>query len=150
MSEVKRRRLCLIVIGIVAIAVAATRVWFHVVPRGASVLPYLIASCDAGVIVAPDGRNRVAVVFNDAGAAHSGNFWTWVVKNHWLFGKSVVAEGYSGAEVRYGEQPFPLKWLGNRRFVVQFLSGRYSGEDRRVKGSVSAMASDRRLRYCSC
>jgi hypothetical protein len=67
------------------------------------------------------------VYFNDAGAMHSGYFWTWVVR-----GNRVIAEGYSDTEVCIGAVPFPLEWIDDRTLAVTFLSERYGGTTRTV------------------
>ena len=64
-------------------------------------------------------------MFNDAGAAHSGNHWTWLIFNDWLSGKHVVAEGYSRPDVRQGEVAFPFRWLDSRTLTVEFATRRY-------------------------
>jgi hypothetical protein len=74
----------------------------------------------------PDGRRTVRVFFNDAGAAHSGNHWTWVIEDSWVLGRRVVAQGYLGPEFRMGEQPMPLDWRVGDEVHVKFANGRYA------------------------
>lgn len=92
-------------------------------PRGASPLPYLLASVDGGMIESPNGQ-QYEVWFNDAGAAHSGAHWTWIISNHPAYGKRVVTEGYLGSEYAVENRPIPLSWDGDVP-VVDFQRSRY-------------------------
>jgi hypothetical protein len=109
------------------------RVYVHVVPRGAEFLPYILASVRGPEIKTPDGEIGLRVMFNDAGAAHSGNHWTWIVKNDWLLGKRVIAKDYSGSAVRFGERRFPIKWLDNRTAEIEFVAGRQNNKPKVVQ-----------------
>jgi hypothetical protein len=100
------------------------RVYHQVIPWGAPFLPYLFSTRGA-VLDSPDGRVRLRVMFNDAGAAHSGNHWTWIIRDSWLLGPRVVAEGYSDARFAVDREPFPAIWTSPRDLAVDFLSGRY-------------------------
>ncbi len=117
-----RIRTLLIYIAILAIAVsAATRIYHSFVPRGASAMPFLLASVDGGTIESPNGT-VYEVWFNDTGAAHSGAHWTWIVATHPVYGKRVVTEGYLGSEFAVGKLPIPVSWDGEIP-KVPFLSG---------------------------
>ena len=61
------------------------------------------------------------MLFGDAGATHSGNFWTWVLASHWLTGKRIVAEGYSAYDVRYSTQKFPIEWINEKKCWISFV-----------------------------
>ena len=77
----------------VAVAVIATtlavsgRVYRQVVPIGADFFPFWIASDGGPTLASPDRQRIVRVVFNDAGGAHSGNHWTWLVVEDVITGK---------------------------------------------------------------
>jgi hypothetical protein len=120
------RRTSTILAVIIVLAFLSWRVLRAFVPSGAGFFPYLLASIEKDVYLSPGGQHRVAVVYNDAGAAHSGNHWTWIVTDHWLIGKKVVAEGYTGSEI-IGE-PFSMSWLDEHTFVVSFLNDRHGRE----------------------
>jgi hypothetical protein len=95
-------------------------VWNFGVPRGAAILPFILASDDGPTMHSPSGDVSLKVYFNDAGAAHSGHFWTWVVRNN-----RVIAEGYSAPSVRYSHVSFPLEWCDGDSFKVTFKTDRY-------------------------
>ena len=99
-----------------------------IVPAGASPYPFLMARVKGPLLESPDGKTRLQVWFNDAGAAHSGNHWTWIVRSHWLLGGSVVAQGYLGGEQAARGEPVPARWTGERSLSITFLNGRYSGD----------------------
>ena len=118
----KRKRLTNL-LAVLALCVAGGRIYFEIVPRGASMIPFLVASVDGGGIESPDGA-QYHVWFNDAGAAHSGNHWTWIVGSNPIFGKHVVTQGFLGAEQAIDGEPLPLTWEDDHP-VVQFRNGRY-------------------------
>jgi len=72
------------------------------------------------VLRSPDGSCILNVYFNDAGAMHSGNHWTWIIKNDIFSGKSCVAQGYMSAVDKDG--PFPATWDGNEHMIITFRS----------------------------
>ena len=82
-------------------------------------MPYLLASVDGGTIESPNGQ-KYEIWFNDAGAAHSGAHWTWIVLAHPAYGK----QGYLGSEYAVENRPIPVSWDGDLP-VVDFQSGRY-------------------------
>lgn len=121
--------------GLVALAalvggVLALRLWSECVPFGASVQPYLLASRDGPVVTSPDGAIVLRVVFNDAGAAHSGHHWTWFVASSPVWGRRVVAQGYMPPEVAImangDNEPLPVRWLDDRTLEIEFRDGRRS------------------------
>ena len=61
------------------------------------------------------------------GDDHGGNYHTWLVKDHWLWGKKVLAQGWSTHEVFKGRQDFPLKWLSEAAIEVKFLTRKIGG-----------------------
>lgn len=99
--------------------------WFAVrtVPFGAFGIPYFVASVDEGHSVL---GKPWRIIYNDAGAAHSGNFWTWVVEDRGFY-RVVVAQGYSTPDVRYGDSPLPSK-IEDGSIYLGFASSRYRGE----------------------
>ena len=54
------------------------RLYCGVVPRGASLEPFVGYSRELKRITPPQGK-MYRVFVNDAGAIHSGNHWVWVV-----------------------------------------------------------------------
>jgi hypothetical protein len=107
-------------------AVAAMRIYFSIVPRGASFFPWTMARVDGPTLRSPDGQRTVHVYFNDAGAMHSGNHWTWIVEDSWLWGRSVVSAGYLDPGIAVKGEPVPLEWGPHNEVQVRFLPGRYS------------------------
>ena len=108
---------------IAALLCVTLRIYHSFVPRGASPVPYLFASVDGGTIESPNGQ-MYEIWFNDAGAAHSGAHWTWIVSTHLAYGKRVVAEGYLGSGYAVDNRPIPVLWDGDNP-VIEFQSGRY-------------------------
>ena len=100
----------------------------QVVPLGLrlrSFVPFYFASRDLGTFSSPEGTNEVTVIINDAGAMHSGNHWTWIIKSSPHDGGQVVAEGY----LLYPDtcrETLPLRWLSERKIEVRFRQGRRS------------------------
>ena len=81
--------------------------------------------------VSPDGRRVVQVKFNDAGAARSGNHWTWLIVDHWLTGKRVIAERAEAYLMcGEGEVAFPSRWLDGQSLSVSFVAGRYDDHEK--------------------
>jgi hypothetical protein len=115
----------LVAAAVVVGALAAARTYFAFVPRGASLEPRTLWRVDGPVLRSPDGRRVVRVYFNDAGAMHSGNHWTWLVEDKWWCGRRVVAEGYLGPDVAVGGGPVPLTRGPNNEVRVTFLRRRY-------------------------
>ena len=127
MARRLKRNLAIATALSVLLAVAAVRRYFAIVPRGASFHPWTRARVDGPTLRSPDGRRTVRVYFNDAGAMHSGNHWTWVVEDSLLWGRRVVSEGYLGADVAVSGDPVPLEWGPGNEVRVRFLPGRYKG-----------------------
>ena len=96
------------------------------IPRGAAPIPWLMARVDGGEVCSPDGLERLRVSFNDAGAMHSGNHWTWVSKYSPIGGWSVVVEGYVGPGMAVSGAPLVLDWSDPDTVCVKFVDGRYS------------------------
>lgn len=120
-----RIRTLLIAVASFAVLLSVTLRTYHaVVPKGASPMPYLFASVSGGTIESPSGK-VYEIWFNDAGAAHSGAHWTWIVSAHPVYGKSVITEGYLGSEYAVEQCPIPVSWDGDLP-VIDFQSGRYS------------------------
>jgi hypothetical protein len=115
---------------VLVIPLLVVRAYRHAMPAGAEFYPFWYASLEGPRLYSPDGRRVVQVVFNDAGAMHSGNFWTWLIVEDWLTGKRVVAEGYSVSDVRYRRVPFPLRWIDDRTISVVFRTRRRESMER--------------------
>jgi hypothetical protein len=122
-----KRKLAIAMALVVVLAIAVVRGYFAIIPRGASFYPWTMARVDGPTLNSPDGRRTVRVYFNDAGAMHSGNHWTWIVEDSWLWGRRVVAEGYVGPDVAVSGKPVPLEWGPRNEVRVRFLPGRYKG-----------------------
>jgi hypothetical protein len=122
-----KRKLVIVMAVTALLAVAAVRVYFAIVPRGASFQPWTMARVDGPTLKSPDGQRTVRVYFNDAGAMHSGNHWTWVVEDSWLWGRAVVSVGYLGPDVAVSGEPVPLEWGPHNEVRVRFLPGRHEG-----------------------
>jgi len=106
-------------------------------PFGAMCLPYFIASIDEGHHVP---GMPWQIMYNDAGAAHSGNFWTWVIEDRCIY-QIVVAQGYSTADVRYGHVPLPAK-KESGSIYLGFATKRYGNEIQWQRVDAHANPSD--------
>lgn len=84
------------------------------------IAPFLFFSINRGTFNSPDGEITLVVYSNDAGAAHSGAFPTWVVQKHW-YGDEVVAKGYMAES----HGLIPLTWISSRSVKIIFVKGRY-------------------------
>lgn len=129
----RRRGKGFVALGIASILIlVAWRIYRHIVPAGATWYPPIISltygPVDGGVVRSADGR-FLRVVYHDFGAAHSGNFWTWVVRDRLLTGKRVVAEGYSSQEVGMGGRPFPVRRNADGSTTVTFVRGKYDNHE---------------------
>ncbi len=121
-SRRKRRRLrALIAIGILIVGFLGIR---QLIPTGLggfrAVIPFLFFSENRGEFKSPDGEITLVVYTNDAGAAHSGFFPTWVIREHW-YGNEVVAKGC----LEESRGPVPLTWTTPRSASIVFVKGRY-------------------------
>jgi hypothetical protein len=130
-AAASRRRIALLALAAAA-ALLGWRAYRAVVPSGAGFTPYACYSVVKGVYSSPRGRHHLRVVYNDAGAMHSGNHWTWLVTDHWFTGKRVVAQGYRSAPEIWAE-PFEINWVDDDTFGVSFLTKRYGEETRTVQ-----------------
>ena len=104
------------------------RAYRHVVPAGTDFYPtggWLEAVAAGPELTSPDGSTVIHVLFNDAGRAHRGFHWTWLVADEWLTGKRVLAEGYSDTSVRQGAKPFPSRWLDAKTMSAVFVRGQF-------------------------
>lgn len=109
------RRIAWVAVPLIILAI----LWTRLVPIGAKPLPFLLATTDEGHTI-PDRPYRI--YYNDAGAAHSGYFWTYLVKDYGVCRK-VVVQGYSTPGVRNGEEPIPVR--GHRGALeIGFARGR--------------------------
>lgn len=133
-----RRILAIVLVSVLcpfAVLSVAWRVYRHYIPSGTDFYPYLHSLhpiVQGPRLVSPDGRRVIQVEFNDAGAAHSGNHWTWLIVDHWLTGKRIIAEGYCRSEVEHGKVAFPSRWLDGQSLSVTFASERYDAHEKNV------------------
>ena len=123
--DTNRRRKWRITVAIVLLVAAALLIGImHLLPVGLGgpkhIIPFLFSTLDRGTYSSPDGRNRVEIYSNDAGAMHSGTFPSWVVRRHW-WGAEVVAKGY----LEDSRGPVPLKWVGARTATIEFVKGKH-------------------------
>lgn len=125
-SKRKRIRTAVVVIAVLAVAI---RLYFEFIPRGVEFYPWTLARVDGPKLTSPNGKRVVRVYFNDAGAMHRGNHWTWVVEHSWLTGNRVICGGFLDPDVASGRVPMPLVWDTNDEVHVQFLPGRDSPGD---------------------
>lgn len=107
---------------ILLVPLFCTRLYYMVVPRGASLEPFVGYSQELSPISSPAGKTY-RVFVNDAGAMHSGNHWVWVVDHHWLTGKRVILAGYVTPEYATGEAELLVQWQGDVP-VIQFAATR--------------------------
>lgn len=97
---------------------------FNRVPSGVqNPLAYIGASCENPDLVSPDGKHVLKVRYNDAGAAHSGNHWTWIIRRSMLGWDEVIAQGY----VVTPWEGTPAWWLDNDTCEIRFVRDRYAG-----------------------
>jgi hypothetical protein len=126
-----RRTVAVVAATFAVVLLVGWRILRHLVPCGASTLPFVFASVENASIRAPGGM-CVMVVYNDAGAAHSGNHWTWMVTESWVWGKSVVGEGYClPKRVMCGASPV-VGWADESTARVMMVPSQYSSEEREV------------------
>lgn len=125
-----RAKWWILIAGLVLLVAHLLCVWCEI-PSGLGgmkqIIPYLFFSVDRGTSASPGGTSEVRVISNDAGAMHSGCFWTWVVVQHW-WGKQVVAKGYLDSS----QGPVPLVWLDETSFSITFVKSRYSRDNETV------------------
>lgn len=93
---------------ILAVSVVSARIYFEYVPREVAYVPFVDYSHELPLITSPKGKSY-QVFANDAGAMHSGNYWTWVIDSHWLAGRYVVTEGYITSEYSTGDSDLVVK-----------------------------------------
>ncbi len=119
------RKISPYVAAILVVSLLDWRLLRSFLPSGAKFTPYLFHSVEKGVFQSPGGHHKVTVVYNDGGAMHSGNHWTWIVADDLLTGKRVVASGYSFFP-EISREPFPLSWIDDHTFEVLFVESRRS------------------------
>lgn len=119
------KRLARAVFLTLLLAVAVLRAYLAIVPWGASFIPWTMARVDGPWLKSPDGQRTLRVHFNDAGALRSGNHWSWIVEDSWLWGRYVVTESFLDSGVAVSGDPVPLQWGPNNEARVQFRAGRY-------------------------
>lgn len=128
MPQRKKRLLVIGSLVLTAMLLVSVR---HVLPSGLGgmkqVVPYVFFSQSRGVFTSPSGTHRVEVITNDAGAAHSGSFPTWVIVRRW-WGKEVVAKGY----LKVSQGDVPIVWSGEKSFTIMFAKQRYADEEEAI------------------
>jgi hypothetical protein len=132
-TPMKRRRLARRVGLLCVVGAIVFRGYFEVIPRGASFYPYVFASVNGKDIVSPDGEVRLEVAYNDAGAAHSGNHWTWIIRRNPLTGGCVVAQGFCSPDEAIGGAGPNIAWVGKRTFIAQFHEYRYGTQTKEIR-----------------
>ena len=112
---------------LVVASLIALLIWIcfrHRIPSGVggirSAISYLFFAIDRGAVASPRGTSRVNVYSYDAGAAHSGWFWTEVIATRW-WGREVVARGY----LPTSRGNTSLKWENETTFSIPFRKQRY-------------------------
>ena len=108
---------------VLILPVFCVRFYYEVVPRGASLEPFVGYSRELNSITSPQGK-IYRVFVNDAGAMHSGKHWVWVIDQGWIAGRYVVLEGYVDSEVAAGDAQLLVQWKGEQP-IIQFESARY-------------------------
>ena len=93
----------------------------RLVPIGASPLTFLLASVKGKIIYDSSG-NEYTVYYNDAGGMHSGNHWTWLVKDYLIFRK-ISYSGYVSSDIYY-DVGLSIGHDGHDDFI-DFLDRRY-------------------------
>jgi hypothetical protein len=122
-----RKMLYYKVLGLIIIAAVFSiylyqQSWYSVFGRDPLTVNFVFA--DGGIVHSPNGKNSLHLAYWDAGAAHSGNFGTFVTTKHWLKGRQLLAQGYSSYPVRYGSEAFPIEWVDDDSFWVSFVGHR--------------------------
>lgn len=123
----KRRKGPIIALVVVVLLLASgwyfyRQSMYSVIDDGIDLVTY--ATEDAGTILSPEGTSKLYLTFHDAGATHSGNFWTWITIKSRITGRKVVAQGYSSYPVRYQQEKFPITWIDEKTFQVTFVQQR--------------------------
>lgn len=118
-----KRTLFIVTCSTCVVVAIGVRAYFEYVPRGAAFIPFTGHSHELPAITSPNGASY-RVFVNDAGAMHSGNYWTWVVGHHWLTGRYVVTEGYISTEYSTGDSDLVVNWNADIP-VIDFEDGRY-------------------------
>ena len=126
-QKVSRRTVWIVVGSLFVLVVGSLRGCREYIPRGASVLGWLVARVEGGEICRPDGSERLRVTFMDAGAAHSGNHWTYVSRYSPIGGWSVVVEGFVLPQTAHGGVPLVVDWSDPDAVRVKFVDEKYSG-----------------------
>jgi len=124
-------------LGVALVGAVALRCYRALVPWDAQVYPWLMARVSGPVLTSPDGRRTLKVYFNNAGAMHSGNHWTWVVEESRWLGRRVVAQGYLSPQEAVSGGAVPLTWGEGNSIGVAFLAGKRSTQ-RKLEGSAGA------------
>ncbi|HWE38761.1 MAG TPA: hypothetical protein VG406_19590 [Isosphaeraceae bacterium] len=131
------RRQLVVAAIVVVLAIAARWRWQReAIPGFESGFLAFFPPVEGPTLTSPSGRHSVRVIFHDAGAAHSGNHRTKLMDWDWLTGNRVIAEGYSTPDVEHGDVPFPLTWIDDRTFRVEFVDGRRSAKPKYVVARV--------------
>ncbi|MEE2887231.1 MAG: hypothetical protein VX951_07340 [Planctomycetota bacterium] len=126
-----RRRPRLALALVVLLVLSGWRLYREYVPAGGQWWPVgawlLDPVVEVGELRSPGGQTVLYLVFMDAGAAHSDNFWTVIYRYDWLVGRTSVAEGFSAHDVRYERDPLPIQWLDEHSFRIGFVGKRRDG-----------------------
>lgn len=119
----RKRKILIALACFIGVSVAGVRIYYEFVPRGVSFISFTGYSRQLPSITSPNGKTYQVFV-NDAGAMHSGNYWTWVIDNHLLTGRYVVSEGYITSEYSTVDSDLIVEWDGDIP-NIPFEKGRY-------------------------
>ncbi len=104
------------------------RIYRNFVPEGAEFKAYALESEEGPVFPQVGTRPELKVRFERTGDTKGGNYHSWVVYDDWIWGKKVVAQGFSSHKVYKQEEPFPLKWMPNGVSIeVKFMNKAIGG-----------------------
>jgi len=116
------------------------RIYRIFIPTGAEFKSYAFESVAGPEYPAEGLRPKLNIRFEDNGDDHGGNYLTWVINDHWLWGKKVMAQGWSSHEVFKGKKEFPLKWLADDTVEVKFMTRQIGGD---LQAQVVSILRDR-------
>ena len=116
----------LLLFVLIAVAITgASRLYREFIPQGISEDKYIFVnhSVFAGHLKSPTGL-KYELFYNDGGAMHSGNHWTWLIGYKAATGRFVASEGYLGRDAFELENLDALVWDGENP-LIPYRDGRY-------------------------
>lgn len=114
----KYKKFSFYVILITAILFICLRIYRQVIPWGLpanNIFDYVFDTWQHGRLFSPDNSHYIIVHIYDAGAAHSGDFLMWVSSYSWLWGRSIVTQGWVE-----DSSVVPIEWLDSHTFIVSY------------------------------